>query len=121
MATKFLRRKGASRYVEETWGIPLSPSTLAKYATRGGGPPYYKVGRFPLYTITDLDQSEPSASRRKAQVDVNLLLKKLSKEHTRALDEPRRQIDGPVVTEPSHEYSQSEQIGEAHTIPTLLN
>ncbi len=31
-------------------GFPTSPSTLATMATRGGGPPFEKWGRYPLYT-----------------------------------------------------------------------
>jgi hypothetical protein len=30
-------------------GFPISPATLATKATRGGGPPYRRFGRKPLY------------------------------------------------------------------------
>jgi hypothetical protein len=51
-----LRRTAAAQYIRDTHGIPCSPKTLAKQAVVGGGPPYRKAGRFPLYEISDLDQ-----------------------------------------------------------------
>ncbi len=50
-----LRRADASRYLGQTWGIARSPATLAKYAVIGGGPMFYKAGRWPLYSTADLD------------------------------------------------------------------
>jgi hypothetical protein len=38
-------RKGASAYLFEKYGIKRSPSTLAKYASVGGGPSYRKIGK----------------------------------------------------------------------------
>jgi hypothetical protein len=55
MPTHFFRRKAAARYVQETWGVPLSPNTLSKFAVVGGGPTYRTFGRFPVYTAEDLD------------------------------------------------------------------
>jgi hypothetical protein len=52
---RLLRRVDAASHVQQTWGIPLSPRTLAKLAVVGGGPPYRKAGRFPLYEVEDLD------------------------------------------------------------------
>ena len=52
---KRLRRTEAASYVTETWGIPCSPKTLAKYAVVGGGPLYRKAGRLPLYETAALD------------------------------------------------------------------
>ena len=51
-----LRRVQAAKYVEDTYGIPCSPKTLAKYACIGGGPPFRLAGRFPLYPISGLDE-----------------------------------------------------------------
>jgi hypothetical protein len=34
-------------------GYPVSPATLATWATRGGGPPYRLFGRKPLYRWGD--------------------------------------------------------------------
>jgi hypothetical protein len=51
-----LRRKEAARYLADVWGIPSSPKTLAKQAVTGGGPPFRKAGRVPLYEITELDE-----------------------------------------------------------------
>ena len=50
-----MRRAEAARYVRESHGIPCSPATLAKYACRGGGPPFRKAGKFPVYSRDDLD------------------------------------------------------------------
>ncbi len=51
-----LRRKEASRYLLEVWGMSRTPNTLAKLATIGGGPPFEKDGRFPLHTEEGLDE-----------------------------------------------------------------
>ena len=53
---RFLRRKAASQYLEETWGLNRAPGTLAKYAVIGGGPTFRRAGRVPLYTTDDLDK-----------------------------------------------------------------
>jgi hypothetical protein len=34
-------------------GYPVSPATLATKATRGGGPPFRRFGRIPLYRWQD--------------------------------------------------------------------
>jgi hypothetical protein len=52
---RFLRRSEAARYVENKWGYPCSPKTLAKKATIGGGPRFRKAARFPVYEPCDLD------------------------------------------------------------------
>jgi hypothetical protein len=52
---RFLRRKAASQYLDETWGVIRTPSTLAKYAVIGGGPVFRRDSRFPLYLPDDLD------------------------------------------------------------------
>jgi hypothetical protein len=51
-----LRRVPAAKYVEDTYGIPCSPKTLAKYACIGDGPPFRLAGRFPLYPVSGLDK-----------------------------------------------------------------
>jgi hypothetical protein len=53
---RLLRRSGAAKHVEETFGIPVSPKTLAKLAVVGGGPKFRKAGRIPLYDPPDLDE-----------------------------------------------------------------
>jgi hypothetical protein len=53
---KLLRRKEASKYLKETWGLDRAPSTLAKLAVIGGGPIFRRAGRFPLYSTDDLDE-----------------------------------------------------------------
>lgn len=54
--SRFLRRDAAAAYVVETWGIPCSPRWLAKLVVVGGGPVYRKAGRFPIYSLADLDE-----------------------------------------------------------------
>jgi len=55
VSPRYRRRSEAARYVRETWGLPCSPSWLAKLAVVGGGPIFRKAGRFPLYADADLD------------------------------------------------------------------
>jgi hypothetical protein len=52
---RLLRRVEAANHLQERWGYPCSPRTLAKYAVVGGGPPFRKAGRYPLYDRHDLD------------------------------------------------------------------
>ncbi|MEA2934531.1 MAG: hypothetical protein QOD74_1177 [Variibacter sp.] len=44
-----LRRKAAAEALTEA-GLPVTASTLATKATRGGGPPFELFGRIPIYT-----------------------------------------------------------------------
>lgn len=53
--SKRRRRKEASVYLREKWGIERAPSTLAKLATIGGGPRFVLAGRIPLYPESELD------------------------------------------------------------------
>jgi hypothetical protein len=51
-----LRRADAAKYVEETYGFPCSPKTLAKLACiSSDGPPFRMAGRIPLYPKGGLD------------------------------------------------------------------
>jgi hypothetical protein len=52
---KYLRRADAARYIREAYGIPCVATTLAKYASIGGGPAFRKAGKFPIYSRSDLD------------------------------------------------------------------
>jgi hypothetical protein len=54
--SKLLRRKDASKHLKEMWGVDRAPSTLAKLAVIGGGPPFQRLGRVPLYATDDLDE-----------------------------------------------------------------
>ena len=54
-ASGFLRRTEAAQHIQQKWGYPCSPRTLAKYAVVGGGPLFRKAGRYPLYHPDDLD------------------------------------------------------------------
>ena len=49
------RRTAASAYLREKWGVDRATGTLAKLAVVGGGPPFRKAGRIPLYAPADLD------------------------------------------------------------------
>ena len=53
---RLLRRAEAAKHIHEKWGYPCSPRTLSKYAVIGGGPPFRKAGRYPLYHPDDLDR-----------------------------------------------------------------
>lgn len=51
-----LRRADAARYLREVHGIPVQPSTLAKwYCLKSDGPPAHIAGRVPLYPREGLD------------------------------------------------------------------
>ena len=50
-----LRRWEASRYLLDQYGIEMAVATLAKLACLGGGPPFQKAGRLPLYPVDLLD------------------------------------------------------------------
>jgi len=53
---QLFRRVIAARYLQDTYGFPCSPKTLAKLAcVSSHGPPFHKAGRFPLYPNTGLD------------------------------------------------------------------
>ena len=107
--TRRLRRKEASTYLRNEWGISRTPKTLAKQATVGGGPPFEKDGRIPLYTPAGLDDYARSvlsplvhstaelAQRKSATVAVPVDLKeqvaKLSRDHpTKSLGDIVREI-----------------------------
>ena len=47
-----LRRSAVAEALTAT-GFPVSKATLETLATRGGGPPYQKFGRIPLYQWGD--------------------------------------------------------------------
>jgi hypothetical protein len=55
LTSKYLRRKLASQYLQDYWGIRCSPRYMAKLAVTGGGPPFRKANRDPLYDPADLD------------------------------------------------------------------
>ena len=50
-----LRRSEASEYLAIKHGVTIATSTLAKWATQGGGPLFSKVNRTPLYATAHLD------------------------------------------------------------------
>ena len=54
--TNKLRRSVAAEYIQREHGVPCSVGWLAKLAVTGGGPPFVKVGKFPIYAVQDLDE-----------------------------------------------------------------
>ncbi len=69
---RLLRRKEASRYLQETWNIPHSAGTLAKLAVTGDGPEYRKAGRTPLYPQDGLDSYARSKLTRRVRSTAEL-------------------------------------------------
>ncbi len=51
-----LRRKQASKYLQDQWGISRTHATLAKLAVLGGGPKFQHANRTPLYPLEELDK-----------------------------------------------------------------
>jgi hypothetical protein len=63
---RLLSRRDAAQFLTEH-GYKTAPSTLAKFACLGGGPPFISFGRRPLYRPADLAawaQARCSGSRR---------------------------------------------------------
>ena len=52
---EYRRRADAARYIRERYAMPCQPTWLAKLAVIGGGPPFRKAGRIPIYATEDLD------------------------------------------------------------------
>ena len=51
-----LRRSAASEYLWRKHGVKVAPTSLAKLACTGGGPPFQKDGPWPTYPVPGLDQ-----------------------------------------------------------------
>ncbi len=54
MDKTLLRRSEAAAFLQERYGA-YTTATLARLAVQGGGPPFVKFGRFPLYDTADLE------------------------------------------------------------------
>ena len=50
-----LRRVEATQYLRIAHGVDYAPATLARLACHGGGPKFFKCGRWPLYPREELD------------------------------------------------------------------
>jgi len=50
----YLRRAEAALYLQQRYGA-YTRETLAKLACVGGGPPFRKMGAYPLYRASELD------------------------------------------------------------------
>jgi hypothetical protein len=55
MTTRYLRRAEAAAYLRQTYGARCSHTYLDKLASIGGGPPFHRFGRWPVYDVADLD------------------------------------------------------------------
>jgi len=55
VARENLRRAEASAYLRRRYGIRAAVRTMAKWAWQGGGPPFYRDGKYPLYPVDGLD------------------------------------------------------------------
>ena len=60
----YLRRDKAAAYLQERYGA-YTIDTLAKLACVGGGPKFRKLGPFPVYLPSDLDEWAQSRMSRK--------------------------------------------------------
>jgi hypothetical protein len=49
---KWLRRRETAKALQAC-GFPVAEKSLATHATRGGGPPFKRFGRIPLYRWGD--------------------------------------------------------------------
>jgi len=67
MPSPYIRRADAAAYVREK-GLPCTTSTLAKFASLGGGPAYAKFGHVVVYTREDLDAWIESRMQRHDEV-----------------------------------------------------
>lgn len=55
LSIRRLCRQDLPRYIEETYGLTYSVAWFAKLAVTGGGPPFVKSGRRPMYDPADVD------------------------------------------------------------------
>lgn len=62
-----LRRSDVPAYLASAHGIDVAVSTLAKWATVGGGPVMQYSGRVPLYNVSDLDEWADSRLSKKVR------------------------------------------------------
>ncbi|HEX2524817.1 MAG TPA: hypothetical protein VHL31_00740 [Geminicoccus sp.] len=51
-----LQRREVPEYLALKFGIPIAIATLAKLASVGGGPPFDRMNRTPLYRTDLLDE-----------------------------------------------------------------
>jgi hypothetical protein len=63
-----LRRREAAEYLLEVWGVQIAANTLAKKAVQGTGPQFTKWGKWPYYSLADLDEyaEERLGARRRS-------------------------------------------------------
>lgn len=50
----FPRREAAQ--LLQSYGLRTTAASLATMATRGGGPPYFKIGKLCMYRMSDLEE-----------------------------------------------------------------
>ena len=77
---EYLRRDCAAAYLQKRYGA-YTAKTLAKLACKGGGPVFRKMGPYPVYTASDLDQWAQSRTSDPVESTAQLPLR--SKAHAR--------------------------------------
>jgi hypothetical protein len=82
------RRDEASAYLKQSWGLDRKTSTLAKYASLGGGPKFEYAGRVPIYPQNELDTWAQSI---------------LSGLCSSTAEKPSREAEEPAAVAPSRE------------------
>jgi hypothetical protein len=80
----YLRRKQAAKHLQDRCGA-YTEKTLAKLACVGGGPPFRKLGPYPVYTPEDLDawvesRMSPSVSNTSELAVLRLQKQRLNEE-----------------------------------------
>lgn len=55
MTERLLRRDQAAQHLQ-SYGLRTTKESLATMATRGGSPPYIKIGRYCMYPLAELDK-----------------------------------------------------------------
>jgi hypothetical protein len=53
---RMIPRKAVPGYLQETHGVRFSVTSLARWASQGGGPVYRRVGRYTYYEPKDIDR-----------------------------------------------------------------
>lgn len=54
MTERLLRRDEAAQHLQ-SYGLRTTKASLATMATRGGGPPFIKIGRYSMYRLIELN------------------------------------------------------------------
>jgi hypothetical protein len=105
----YMRRHDAANYLQQKWGKPCATSTLAKLAVVGGGPPYRKAGRTPLYTAEDLDLWAVSRIGGPQRSTADVATQRTTRGHTKA------PVQAAPETAPAEMPSPGNDVGKSAT------